>query len=120
MCGQKFDVGGCMTFVADFLEHATDGKCPDCGTNVVIQVECYIYSEEWANEKDPVRLRKFRIDELGLSVRTTNSLAQMGVETIGHLLEIKEGDIRKAFKVAEPVIIEITNLLAGKNLSLRK
>jgi DNA-directed RNA polymerase alpha subunit len=118
-CGKTFDVGGCMTFVADYLQHASNGKCPICGTLVVVQVERYIYSEEWAEENDQAKLLEFRIEDLGLSVRTTNSLAQMNVLTIGQLLEVRADDIRKAFKVPEPVIIEIAKLLAGKGLSLK-
>src|SRR5262249_53510124 len=118
-CGKSFDVNGCMTLVAEFLQHATSGKCPGCATQVVVQEERYLYSKEWAEEGDPVRLRQIRIETLGLSVRTTNSLEQMGVRTVGQLLETKEHDIRQAFKVCEPVIAEVGKLLAARGLSLR-
>jgi DNA-directed RNA polymerase alpha subunit len=107
-----------MTFVADLLQHAHDGKCPICSTQVVVQVERFIYSEEWANEDDLSRLQEFRIDELGMSVRTTMSLTQMGVDTIGQLLEINKSDIRNAFQRSESIIMEIGKLLDGKGLSL--
>ena len=119
-CGSTFDCNGCMTFVDHFLQQSTNGKCPTCGTQVLVETKYYFHGEAWANELDPKLYSEFRIAELGLSVRATNSLDQMRVITVGDLLKITEAQIRSQFKIADPIVLEVTRFLSSKQLSLRK
>jgi hypothetical protein len=116
-CGKRFDVGGCMTFVDQFLTELHGGKCPDCGTQVVKQVEGGWQPEVWERATGLADIRAVRIDALDLSVRTKNSLEQLGIVSIGDLLDCGAGRIRRGLAVAEPVLREVRQLLAEKSLS---
>jgi hypothetical protein len=117
-CGERFDVGGCMTFVDYFLEALHGGKCPDCWTQVVIQVLARLQPELWERATTLPEIRAVVIEELDLSVRTRRSLEQIGITTVGDLLNSTEARIRQAVPVSDPVIAEIERLLASKGLSL--
>jgi hypothetical protein len=117
-CGKRFDVGGCMTFADYFLEKLNGGKCPACGTQVVIQVpECF-QPEVWERATTLPAIRAVSIEELDLSVRTKRSLEQVGITTVGDLLDSTEARIREGVRVSDSVIAEIERLLASKGLSL--
>jgi hypothetical protein len=117
-CGKRFDVGGCMTFVDCFLEKLNGGQCPDCGTQVVIQVPERLQPELWARATTEAEIRALVIEELGLSVRTTQSLEQVGITTVGELLDSTEAQIRQGLAVSDSVIAEVGRLLSSKGLSL--
>jgi rRNA maturation protein Nop10 len=117
-CGKRFDVRGCMTFVDYFLEQLSGGKCPDCGTQVVFQVPERFQPELWEQATTDTEIRAILIEELGLSVRTTRSLEQVGITTVGELLDSTEARIREGLTVSDSVIAEIGRLLASKGLSL--
>jgi hypothetical protein len=117
-CGKRFDIGGCMTFVDHFLTELNGGKCDGCGTQVVKQVEGGWQPEVWERATSLADIRAVLIDALDLSVRTKNSLAQLGVVSVGDLLDFGAGRIRRELAVAEPVLREVRELLAEKSLPL--
>jgi endogenous inhibitor of DNA gyrase (YacG/DUF329 family) len=117
-CGKRFDVGDCMTFVDYFLEQLHGGKCPDCGTQVVFQVPERFQPWLWEQATTESEIRAIVIDELDLSVRTRRSLEQVGITTVGELLDSTEARIRQGLTVSDSVIAEIERLLASKGLSL--
>jgi rRNA maturation protein Nop10 len=117
-CGKRFDIGGCMTFVDYFLEKSHGGKCPDCGTQVVIRVPERFQPEVWERAKSLPEIRAVVIEDLYLSVRTKRSLEQVGITTVGDLLDSTEARIRDGVSVSDSVIAEIERLLASKRLSL--
>jgi endogenous inhibitor of DNA gyrase (YacG/DUF329 family) len=117
-CGKHFDVGGCMTFVDYFLETLHGGKCPACGTQVVIRVQERFRPEVWESATTLPEIRAVVIDNLDLSVRTRRSLEQLGLVTIGDVLDTTEARIRQGLPVADPVIAEIRRLLATKGLAV--
>src|SRR5262249_7498028 len=116
--GQRFDVLGCMTFVDRSLEKLDGGKCPACGTQVVIQAPASFQPEVWEGATTLTAIRAVLIEELDLSVRTKRSLRQVGMTTVGDLLDSTEARIRRGLSVSDSVIAEIERLLAGKGLSL--
>ena len=117
-CGKQFDVGCCMTFVDYFLEKLHGGKCPTCGTQVVVRVPERFHPELWERATTLAEIRAVVIEELDLSVRTRRSLEQVGITTVGDLLDSTEARIRQGPPVADSVIAEINRLLASKGLSL--
>ena len=118
MCGKRFDCNGCMTFVDEFLDKAHAGNCPECGTHVVIRVPYRFQTEAWEKATTLLEIRSFIIEELDLSVRTKRSLEQLGITTIGQLLESSEQTIREKLVVSDSVVEEIHRLLASKSLSM--
>ena len=117
-CGTRFDFNGCMTFVDYFLEKLSGGKCPDCGTQVVIRVAESFRPELWERATTESEIRSVVIEQLDLSVRTRRSLEQAGIATVGELLDSTEAQIRRGLAVSDSVIAEIERLLATKGLSL--
>ena len=107
-----------MTFVDYFLEKLNGGKCPDCGTQVVFEVPERIQPELWERATTASEIRAIVIEELGLSVRTTRLLEQVGITTVGELLDSTEARIRQGVTVSDSVIAEVGRLLASKGLSL--
>jgi DNA-directed RNA polymerase alpha subunit len=118
-CGKQFDIGGCMTFMDLFLQEAHAGKCPNCGTQVVIQVEERYQPEIWEKAESLSQIRSIAIADLWLSVRTSRSLEQIGIATIGQLLDSTEAEIRQGLLVSNSVIDEIRRLLSTKGLSMK-
>jgi rRNA maturation protein Nop10 len=117
-CGERFDVGGCMTFVDYFLEKLYGGKCPVCGTQVVFQVPERFQPELWERARTESEIRAIVIEQLDLSVRTRRSLAQLGITTVGELLDSTEAHIRRGLTVSDSVITEVERLLESKGLSI--
>lgn len=109
---------GCMTFVDSFLERATQGKCPKCGTQVVIQVEEHLQTHLWEQATIQAEISAIEIGKLNLSVRTRRTLAKLNIKTIGELLSASESRIRTGVPISEPVTDEIRQLLASKGLKL--
>jgi hypothetical protein len=107
-----------MTMVDGFLTALHAGKCPACGTQVVKEVEVSRHPEVWDKATGLTEIRALRIDALCLSIRTEYSLEQLGVITVGDLLDGGAGRIRRGLPVAEPVLRELRELLAEKGLSL--
>jgi DNA-directed RNA polymerase alpha subunit len=112
-----FDVGGCMTFVDHFLEKGHGGKCPTCGTQVVIRVPEQFQPEVWERATTLSEIRAVVTDNLDLSIRTRRSLEQLGIVTVGDLLDSTEAQIRQELAVGDSVIAELSRLLASKGLS---
>jgi DNA-directed RNA polymerase alpha subunit len=117
-CGKQFDIGGCMTYLDYFLERSHEGKCPVCGTQVVIRVQARYQPEVRERAKTLPEIRAVVVEELDLSVRTKLSLEQVGITTVGHLLDSTEARIRHGVNDSDSVIAEIERLLASKRLSL--
>lgn len=59
-----------------------------------------------------------RIDELELSVRTSNCLQSLGVTTIGELVAHSEAELFKAKNFGRKSLKEIKEILADMGLSL--
>src|SRR5262249_38671066 len=94
------------------------GKCPACGTQVVIRVPERLQTDVWERAATPAEIRAVVIEELDLSVRTRRSLEQLGIVTVGDLLDSTETRIRQGLAVSDPVIVELGRPLASKGLSL--
>jgi hypothetical protein len=107
-----------MTFMDHFLTELNGGKCPGCGTPVVNQVEGGWQPQVWERTTALADIRAARIDALDLSIRTKNSLEQLGIVRIGDLLDCGAGRIRRGLAVAEPVLREVRELLGEESLSL--
>jgi DNA-directed RNA polymerase alpha subunit len=107
-----------MTFVDYFLEQSHGGNCPDCGTQVVIRVLERFQPEVWERAETLPEICALEIEVLDLSVRTRRSLEQVGITTVGDLLDSTETRIRRGVTVSDSVIAEIERLLASKRLSL--
>ena len=60
------------------------------------------------------------IEELGLSVRSENSLHRAGIETIGQLVAKTENELRLIRNFGQKCLSEVTAKMAEKNLFLRK
>lgn len=107
-----------MTFVDGFLEALNGGKCPACGTQVVIKVEDKFQPELWENATTLPEIQAVAINDLDLSVRTRCSLEQVGITTVGQLLNSTEAHIRTGLVISDSVIDEIRQLLSSKGLSI--
>ena len=57
------------------------------------------------------------IDDLGLSVRSVNSLKNSNIRTLGDLVQYTEGDLLKVKNVGEKALGEIADLLRRENLN---
>ncbi|MGH7538371.1 MAG: DNA-directed RNA polymerase subunit alpha [Gemmatimonadales bacterium] len=57
------------------------------------------------------------IDELGLSVRSVNSLKNSNIRTLGDLVQYSEGDLLKVKNVGEKALGEIADLLRREDLN---
>ncbi len=68
------------------------------------------------NDFDPILLRS--IDELELTVRSTNCLRAEGIFLIGDLIQRSEFDLLKTPNLGKKSLNEIKDVLASKNLSL--
>jgi DNA-directed RNA polymerase alpha subunit len=108
-----------MTFVDSFLQELHGGKCPSCGTQVVVQVEDRRQPEAWEVAETLPEIRAVAIEDLYLSVRAKRSLEQAGVTTIGELLDFTEAKIRQSVVFGESVVKEVRELLARKGLAMR-
>lgn len=117
-CGMRFDISGCMTFMDSFLEKIHGGNCPECGIRVVIRLPLLSLPELWEQANTHHEIRAIEIENLGFSVRTTNSLAQLGITTVGELLDGTKAQIRNGVLISDSVIAEVERLLATKDLSL--
>jgi len=119
-CGKRFDLNGCMTFVGDFLEKLHSGKCPACGTQVVIRVSDPFQPEIWEQATTLPEIRTIAMEKLDLSVRTRISLRKLNITTIGDLLDSSEATFQQGLAVPDSVIDEIRRLLATKGLSIKR
>ena len=68
------------------------------------------------NDFDPILLRS--IDELELTVRSTNCLRAEGIFLIGDLIQRSEFDLLKTPNLGKKSLNEIKDVLASRNLSL--
>lgn len=66
-----------------------------------------------------VPLAKVKIEELGFSTRTENSLITGGVKTLAGLVKKSEEDLKEMGGLGEKAIEEVKELLEGKGLSLK-
>ena len=123
-CGERFDfpVTGCMTFVGDLLMASTGGKCPKCGTQVVVDgpqdQDQRVDSLSLAQSDDEIRA--VQIVDLDLSVRCRLAPVRAGLETVGDLLELAKADLADRLGHVQSCIKEIDEILAGKGLKQRE
>ena len=99
-CGKRFDfpITGCMTMVEEWLTNSTGGKCPGCGTLVVVDElpprEAYVCPLERA-ETDAQR-RAVPIVDLPLSVRCRLLVHRLSVANLGELLAKPQDAVRES------------------------
>ena len=60
------------------------------------------------------------IEELGLSVRSENSLHRAGIETIGQLVAKTENELRLIRNFGQKCLAEVKTKMAEKNLSIKE
>ncbi len=115
MCGKRFDfpLTGCMTFVDQLLK-ASDGKCPDCGTQVVLDDQPEPSAWELADD-----FRDFPLAELDLSVRTRVAIDKMQIHFVGELLKLSKAQITASGgNYAVRAIDELNELLQIKGVTI--
>lgn len=108
----------CATFEHYFLR-ACSGKCPDCGTQVLVQVAD---PDPWNTLADDSDIMEFSIDnfEVALSVRTQEVLRVLGVRTVGDLVKRSVQEIKAQAKASQRTVDELVEVvLEPKGLTLR-
>ena len=75
-------------------------------------------SEKDVQEESP--LLQAGIEELGLSVRSENSLHRAGIETIGQLAAKTESELRLIRNFGQKCLAEVRTKMAEKNLFIRE
>ena len=75
-------------------------------------------SEKDVQEESP--LLQAGIEELGLSVRSENSLHRAGIETIGQLAAKTESELKLIRNFGQKCLAEVKTKMAEKNLSIRE
>lgn len=119
-CGKRFDfpLTGCMTFVDEFLMASTGGKCPECGTQVVLDrpVE---FRRRQVNmllaAKSPAEAEAVQLVDLDLPVRCRLLLMRMGIETFGDLVQhAKETFLSPRLESGISCLEEVLKLLEGR------
>ena len=74
---------------------------------------------EKANEEEPLNENLFRlVDELELSVRSTNCLQNANIKLVGELVQKSEGEILRTKNFGRKSLKEIKEILADMGLSL--
>jgi hypothetical protein len=58
------------------------------------------------------------VDELNLSVKTSNCLRNVGIKTVGELVQYSSDDLAKAREFGKKSFLEIESLLAENDLKL--
>lgn len=76
------------------------------------------FPEEGVQQESP--LLQAGIEELGLSVRSENSLHRAGIETIGQLMTKTESELRLIRNFGQKCLVEVKTKMAEKNISIRK
>ena len=84
-------------------------------TDEISDVEIMVEKEE--EEKD--RILETTIEELELSVRSSNCLKRAGINTVGELINKSEDDLMKVRNLGKKSLEEIKGKLAELNLSLK-
>ena len=84
-------------------------------TDEISDVEIMVEKEE---EKD--RILETTIEELELSVRSSNCLKRAGINTVGELINKSEEDLMKVRNLGKKSLDEIKGKLAELNLSLKE
>lgn len=85
-------------------------------TDEISDVEIMVEKEE--EEKD--RILETTIEELELSVRSSNCLKRAGINTVGELINKSEEDLMKVRNLGKKSLDEIKGKLAELNLSLKE
>lgn len=72
------------------------------------------------NTAENLEILKTRIEDIGLSARTTNSLSEAGIRTVGGLVRKKEEDLEGVEGIGAKAIQEIKKALSNHGLSLKQ
>jgi DNA-directed RNA polymerase alpha subunit len=120
-CGKRFDfpVTGCITFVDTFLLAHNEGRCPECGTQVVVderQEHGGHPADSLSAAKANEEIRGVKIVDLDLSVRCRLALTRIGIDNLGALLQLTKDDLSKQLEQLPLCIDEIEEFLVGKGL----
>jgi hypothetical protein len=120
-CGKRFDfpLTQCMTMVDEFLLASTGGKCPQCGTPVVIagspspgEKLLALLAQAQSEEE----INQINVAELELSVRSHLALSRAGLYTLGDLLQLTQPQLAERLSAHSGQIAEIEQLLAEGGL----
>ncbi|MBO7375830.1 MAG: DNA-directed RNA polymerase subunit alpha [Clostridia bacterium] len=71
-------------------------------------------------ERDRNRINEMTVEDLDLSVRSTNCLRRAGIETVGDMVSKTEDELIKIRHLGKKCLEEITAKLASLGLSLRR
>jgi DNA-directed RNA polymerase subunit alpha len=82
-------------------------------------VEAEIEPEIEENKEEIDDFLKTRIEDIGLSARTTNALSNANIRTVGGLARKKESDILEVEGLGQKGLDEIKDLLSSHNLTLK-
>lgn len=114
-CGRRFDfpLTGCMTYVAEWLTANSHGKCPDCGTTVVVDQPQPV-SESLnpiAAARTQTEKLNVKVVDLPLSVGCRNKIQKMNLITLGELLQFPKESIRQGLADSPNCFEQIESLL---------
>ena len=102
------ELGECLMNVENTIDDLT--KCAyKCGLKITFS---------W-KEKPKESNLNIPIEELELSVRSTNALRKLNIETVGELLNYTEHQLLGNLYFGRKSLIEITKALAERNLFLK-
>ncbi|WP_145052718.1 hypothetical protein [Lignipirellula cremea] len=114
-CGRRFDfpLTGCMTFVAESLIANSNGKCPECGTPVVVDqpLPTAEHVDSLAAAQTDSEKRDVKIVDLPLSIRCRLQIHKMNIETLGGLLQISKDAVRQQLAESPTYIDDIQSML---------
>lgn len=119
-CGKRFNMPltGCITGVVEQLLADSEGKCPDCGTCVVVdqpEVERTAY-DPFADAHSLAEIRAIPIVDLQLPVRCRLTLTNMGATTVGDLLDAGRQAVREHTEDSTSCAEQLQELFARNNV----
>jgi DNA-directed RNA polymerase subunit RPC12/RpoP len=127
MCGKRFGfpLTGCMTFVAESLIANSDGKCPACGTTVVVDqppsvTEPLHPPDALAAAQTETERRNVKIADLPLSVRCRLQIHRMDIHSLGELLQRPKDTVRRHLAGSPNYFDQLQALLDQHGLEWRE
>jgi DNA-directed RNA polymerase subunit alpha len=76
-----------------------------------------IRPDEIKNSQGSANIFSKSVDELGLSVRTSNCLRQANISTVGQLVRYKEDELLQFKNFGNKSVLELKEVLASMGLS---
>lgn len=112
-CGKRFDfpLTGCMTMVEEFLTKTHRGKCPECGTQIVVDDPTTEFrTGSCIATWDAKSILEIQVVDLKVSVRCRLHLYQAGIRTVGDLLQLTTAEIAARSSELPRSVDEISQL----------